>query len=102
MMLDWFMEKMKREFGVKVAMEEVGYEAYTFDHEEIDELLIPIPAEHVKKLPNPLLLEAFMYVDAEGIEWIAGVVVEEETREMLYEVWVKNGERIRARLYVSS
>ncbi|GGJ80855.1 hypothetical protein GGR02_003519 [Anoxybacillus voinovskiensis] len=98
-MLEWFMAKMKREFGVEVRLEEVGYEAYTFDHEEIDELLIP--DEHVAKLPNPLLLEAFMYADAEGNEWIAGVVVEEETREMLYEVWIKNGKRICARLYVS-
>ncbi|GGJ81079.1 hypothetical protein GGR02_003549 [Anoxybacillus voinovskiensis] len=65
-MLEWFMAKMKREFGVEVNMEEVGYEAYAFDHEEIDDLLIP--AEHVAKLPNPLLLEAFMYVDAEGNE----------------------------------
>ncbi|MED0686101.1 hypothetical protein [Anoxybacillus ayderensis] len=98
-MLEWFIAKMKHEFGVEVKMEEVGYEAYAFDHEEIDELLIP--AEHVKKLPNPLLLEAFMYVDAEGIEWIAGVVVEEGTREMLYEVWIKDGKRICACLYVS-
>lgn len=60
-MLEWFIAKMKREFGVEVKGEEVGYEAYAFDHEEIDELLIP--AEHIDKLPNPLLLEALMYVE---------------------------------------
>ncbi|SFA60306.1 hypothetical protein SAMN05216169_11101, partial [Anoxybacillus pushchinoensis] len=38
-------------------------EAYEFYHDEIDELLIP--AKYVKKLPNPLLLEALMYV-----EWV--------------------------------
>ncbi|GGJ76684.1 hypothetical protein GGR02_002883 [Anoxybacillus voinovskiensis] len=97
-MLEWFIEKMKREFGVEVKMEEAGYESYAFDHEEIDDLLIP--AEHVAKLPNPLLLEAFMYVDAEGIEWIAGVVVAEETRERLYEVWIKDGKRIGYTIYV--
>jgi len=97
MMLESFVAKMKSEFGVEVNSEEVGYEAYAFDHEEIDDLLIP--AEHVKKLPNPLLLEAFMYVDDEGNEWIAGMVVEEETRELLYEVWIKNGERIRYTMY---
>lgn len=98
MMLDWFIAKMKRQFGVEVRLEEIGYEAYGFDHEEIDELLIP--DEHVAKLPNPLLLEAFMYADAEGNEWIAGVVVEEGTREMLYEVWIKDGKRIGCTMYV--
>ncbi|MBA2877176.1 hypothetical protein HNR63_000203 [Anoxybacillus kamchatkensis] len=97
-MLEWFIEKMKRAFGVEVNMEEVGYEAYAFDHEEIDDLLIP--AEHVAKLPNPLLLEAFMYVDAEGNEWIAGVVVAEGTRERLYEVWIKDGKLIGYTMYV--
>ncbi|MDE8565255.1 hypothetical protein PNH38_15460 [Anoxybacillus rupiensis] len=98
-MLEWFIEKMKSEFGVEVKNEEVGYEAYEFYHDEIDELLIPV--EHIEKLPNPLLLEAFMYVDKEGYEWIVGVVVDEETRDMLYEVWLKDGKRMSAHLYVS-
>ncbi|MEK4167493.1 hypothetical protein NST18_13690 [Anoxybacillus sp. FSL W8-0104] len=59
-----------------------------------------VPAEHLEKLPNPLLLEALMYVDAEGYEWIAGVVVNEETRKKLYEVWIKNGEPIAYEIYV--
>ncbi|ANB60337.1 hypothetical protein [Anoxybacteroides amylolyticum] len=60
-MLDWVIAKMKREFGVEVKGEEVGYEAYEFYHDEMGQLLIPV--EHVKKLPNPLLLEALMYVE---------------------------------------
>lgn len=59
-----------------------------------------VPAEHLEKLPNPLLLEALMYVDAEGYEWIAEVVVNEETRKKLYEVWIKNGEPIAYEIYV--
>ncbi|QHC05474.1 hypothetical protein GRQ40_17150 [Anoxybacillus sp. PDR2] len=96
--IDWFVEKMKSEFNMEVPHDEVGYEAYEFYHDEIDELLVP--AEHLEKLPNPLLLEALMYVDAEGYEWIAGVVVNEETRKKLYEVWIKDGKQISYKIYV--
>ncbi|WP_245602205.1 hypothetical protein [Peribacillus kribbensis] len=44
-------------------------------HEELDNSLIP--AEHLEKLPNPLLIETISYVDNEGYEWIAGYVLEE-------------------------
>ncbi|WP_231106948.1 hypothetical protein, partial [Anoxybacillus flavithermus] len=75
--MDWFVRTMERTFNVAVNIDEVGYEAYEFYHEELDNYLVP--EEHLEKLPNPLLFEALMYVDAEGYEWIAGVVVNEET-----------------------
>ncbi|MFD0050318.1 hypothetical protein ACFVHQ_13465 [Actinomycetes bacterium NPDC127524] len=96
--VDWFVRKMKKTFNIDVHEDEVGYEAYDFYHEEIDELLIP--AEHLERLPNPLLFETLSYVDDEGYEWIAGVVLEEGTRNKLYEVWIKNGETIAYELYV--
>ncbi|PJW13933.1 MULTISPECIES: hypothetical protein [unclassified Geobacillus] len=96
--IDWFVEKMKSEFHMEVPRDEVSYEAYEFYHDEIDNLLVP--AAHLEKLPNPMLLEALMYVDKEGYEWIAGVVIDEETRKMLYEVWIKDGEQIACKLYV--
>ena len=96
--MDWFVRTMERTFNVAVNIDEVGYEAYEFYHDEIDELLVP--AEHLEKLPNPLLLEALMYVDAEGYEWIAGVVVNEEMRKKLYEVWIKDGKKLSCNIYV--
>ncbi|WP_199445807.1 hypothetical protein [Bacillus weihaiensis] len=59
-----------------------------------------IPAEHFEKLPNPLLIEAISYVDDKGYEWIAGYLLEEETRRKVYEVWIKNGEQIAYEIYV--
>lgn len=96
--MDWFVRTMKRTFNVAVNIDEVGYEAYEFYHEELDNYLVP--AEHLEKLPNPLLLEALMYVDAEGYEWIAEVVVNEETRKKLYEVWIKDGKKLSCNIYV--
>ena len=98
MYLDWFVETMKKMFNIEVKKEDVSYGAYDFYHEDLDYLLVP--AEHLEKLPNPLLFETLSYVDDEGYEWIAGFAPEEETRVKLYEVWIKNGEPIAYELYV--
>lgn len=97
MHLDWFTGTMKKIFNVDVKIDEVGYESYDFFHEELDDLLIP--AEHLEKLPNPLTIESISYVDDNGYEWIAGFVLNEETRNRLYEVWIKNGEQIAYEMY---
>jgi hypothetical protein len=51
--MDWFVKTMKRTFNVAVNIDEVGYEAYEFYQEELDNYLMP--EEHLEKLPNPLL-----------------------------------------------
>jgi hypothetical protein len=94
----WFVRTMKRTFNVAVNIDEVGYEAYEFYHEELDNYLVP--EEHLEKLPNPLLFETLSYVDEKRNEWIAGFVRNEETGEKLYEVWIKNGEPIAYEIYV--
>lgn len=98
MNLHWFVRKMKMTFHIVVKEEEIGYEAYEFYHEELDDLLIP--AEHLVNLPNPLLLETISYIDKGGYEWIAGFVIDEDTREKLYEVWIRKGEQIAYELYI--
>lgn len=98
MNLEWFVLTLKKTFHVAVKEADVGYEAYDFHHEELDDLLIP--AEHLVKLPDPLLLETLSYVDDEGYEWIAGFVLDEKTRKKLYEVWIKNGEKLAYEIYV--
>lgn len=96
--VNWFVKRMEKTFNTVVSHDEVSYEAYDFYHEDLDDLLVP--AEHLKKLSNPLLLETLSYVDDKGIEWIAGFVLEEETRRILYEVWIKNGEALAYDLYI--
>lgn len=96
--VDWFVKRMKKTFNVSVPEEEVGYESYDFYHEDLDDLLIPV--KHLEKLPNPLLLETLIYVDGSRNEWLAGIVLDEDTKEMLYEVWIKNGEAIAYEIYI--
>lgn len=79
-------------------MNEVGYESFEFYHDELDHYLVP--KEHLKKLPNPLLLETYTFVDENRNEWLVGYVRSEETRELMYEVWVKNGDPIAYEIHV--
>ena len=99
MYLEWFAETMEKTFNIEVNREDVGYEAYDFYHEEIDDLLIP--AEHLEKLPDPLLIETLSYVDDGGYEWIAGYVLDMKSKRKFYEVWIRNGEQISCELYVN-
>jgi hypothetical protein len=95
--VNWFVGRMKKLFDINVVEDDISYEAYDFYHEELDDLLIP--AEHIEKLPDPLLLETLSYVDENRNDWIAGIVLDEDTRDILYEVWIKNGEAIVYELY---
>ncbi|MGX2961651.1 hypothetical protein JNUCC23_20690 [Peribacillus sp. JNUCC 23] len=95
MYLNWFAKTMKKTFNIEVKREDVGYEFY---HEEIDDLLIL--AEHLEKLSDPILIETLSYVDDDGYEWIAGYAMDEGISKKLYEVWIKNGEQIAYKLYV--
>ena len=70
---------MKKTFNIEVKKEDVGYEAYDFYHEELDDLLIPV--EHLEMLPDPMLIVTLSYVDDKGYEWIAGFVLEEGTNK---------------------
>jgi hypothetical protein len=92
MYLDWFVGTMKKTFNIVVKREDVGYEVHDFYHEEVDDLLIP--AEHLEKLPNPLLIEAISYVDDKGYEWIANYNVPVTSRKFLFHKgfpWVSQG-----------
>lgn len=94
----WFIERMKRLFNTFVSKDKVTYEAHIFAHKDIDDSIVPV--EHLNQLPNPLLLQSYLYVDRKEKEWIAGIVIEENTGKLLYEIWLKNGKATVYELYV--
>jgi hypothetical protein len=96
--IDWFIKKMEKTFHTFVIIKDIGYESNEFEHDEIDDLLIP--EEHLIKLPDPLTLQTFSYIDNKGYEWIAGLVEDEGKRQLLYEVWFRNGQKIAYEIYV--
>lgn len=94
----WFLDRMANTFRANVSKHDLSYEAYMFYHEDIDDTIIPL--EHLSKLPEPLLLQTYMYTDEKQNEWIAGIVIDQETRELLYEIWLKNGKSIIYEMYI--
>ncbi|PUF87839.1 MULTISPECIES: hypothetical protein [unclassified Geobacillus] len=90
--VEWFVHMMKSKFGVEVQPERIGSESTELYHDEIDEALIP--PNHLEKLPDPLLFQTLIYIDEEENEWIAGIVINEFSKEWLYIVWLKNGEAV--------
>lgn len=90
--VEWFVHMMKSEFDVEVQPERIGSESTELYHDEIDETLIP--PNHLEKLPDPLLFQTLIYIDEEENEWIAGIVINEFSKEWLYIVWLKNGEAV--------
>ncbi|MFF3100944.1 hypothetical protein [Viridibacillus arvi] len=95
--VDWFAYKMKKVFRIDVEKKDVSFEAYEFEHEDIDDLIVP--SEHLVKLPNPLLFKTFQYVDDKRNDWIASVVLGNDGAN-LYEVWIKNGKSIAFEMHI--
>ena len=94
----WFIDRMKKTLHISVSNNIVSYEAYLFYHDDIDDSIIPI--EHIRKLPNPLLLQTYQHTDLYDNDLIAGIVIEEDSRELLYEIWLKNGKAIAYEMYI--
>jgi hypothetical protein len=95
--VDWFERTLEKRFGIKAELNQVGVEAYLLSHDEIDDSLIP--KEDLDKLPDPAFVEMLNYMDEEDHEWIAGIVIDQATKDWLYEIWIKNGERIFNRFF---
>lgn len=89
-----FIETLKSKYNATVTFEDVGYESIELWHDEIDEYLVP--ADQLTMLPDPVQIETLSAIDESGIEWVLGVVQDEKTKEKLYEVWIRDGERIES------
>ncbi|WP_046178144.1 hypothetical protein [Domibacillus tundrae] len=91
--MKWFVEQLEQMTGERALLEEVGFEAVELYHDEIGNEFIPLA--HLAKLPDPLLVETFVYHDSEGCEWIAGIVIGEHGEGELYTFWMRNGESVK-------
>lgn len=88
----WFMKQMQDRFQLETVEKDVSYEAYLFYHEDIDEAIIP--TEDLKHLPDPMLLQTYLFIDDENNAWIAGIVIDKIERKLLYEIWRRNGKTL--------
>jgi hypothetical protein len=70
----------------------ISIESTELYHDEIDERIIP--TEHIKQLPNPIQFETLLYEDEYGNDWIAGIVMNQDTGKREYIVLILKGEPI--------
>ncbi|GAE26244.1 hypothetical protein JCM9140_2283 [Halalkalibacter wakoensis JCM 9140] len=76
--------------GTNVDIDETGWEAVTFYHDELDEPE-QFPKEILSNLPDPLLLLITSYEDNKGDEWIFYLATENnDASKWLYALCLKN------------
>lgn len=86
-----FENHMKKAHGIKIELDESGWEAVTLYHEELDPHLFP--KEDLKDLPDPLLILATSYDDSEGQEWVFYLATHnDDASKWLYAACLKDGE----------
>lgn len=93
----WFVERFKRVFQGTIGSNNISYEAQKLHRAEIDTTLIP--EDHLRKLPEWMLIQIYTAKDEQGADWLAGIVINEKTRNLLYEFWLKDGEVIAYEFY---
>ncbi|MED3602903.1 hypothetical protein P4472_13580 [Bacillus subtilis] len=81
---------MEKKLGVKVELNAIGEETVLLYHEELDEQIIPEVV--IKKLPNPVLFQTYIY--NKESEWIIGVALEAETNNPLFLFCLKDGVKV--------
>lgn len=95
--VNWFVRRFKRIFHEEISSNSISYEAQKLHRSEINTMLIP--EKHLKKLPKCMLIQIYIAKDKWETDWLAGIVIDEKTRNILYEFWLKNGEVIAYEFY---
>lgn len=86
-----FENYLKSVYGIKVELDESGWEGVTLYHEELDPNLFPEDA--LKNIPDPLLILATSYDDSKGQEWVFYLATQnDDATKWLYAACLKEGE----------
>lgn len=94
--LHWFMETLKKEFEVKVAVEDIGLEATELGTEEVADFYVP--SELFTEVPDKFLYEVMVVDDDYYNEWIGAVVFYPNTSNWCLQIVIKNGDLIKRTL----
>ena len=92
----WFMETLEKEFGVKVALEDIGLEATELGKEEVEGFYVP--SELFNEVPDTFLYEVMVVDDNQCNEWIGAVAFYPNTPNWCLQVVIKNGELLMRNL----
>lgn len=74
-----FLEEFKKQTGITISLNEIGYETVSLYKDEIDEVLIPLDV--LETLDELVVASAISYTDESGDEYMRIAVQDNETME---------------------
>lgn len=80
-----FQKELKKQKGIEVSLNEIGYETISLYKDEIDELLIPL--EVLETLDELVVASTIVYTDEHGDEYMRIAVQDSET--LAYDKYVR-------------
>jgi len=90
--VEWLIDILRKEFDVKVAVEDIAVEATMLGLDEVEDFFVP--SEVIDDLPETLLYELLIVDDGEGTEWIVAIAFYPNSPEWCLQVITKNGETV--------
>jgi len=88
--VQWFIDTLRKDYGVRITAQEVGYEGLELGMDEVDEVFIP--HELFELPPTTLLYELMIVEDSEGNLWSGMIGFYPNSPEWCLQVITKNDE----------
>lgn len=86
--IHWFMQTLRKDYGVKVAAKDITVEAVELGLDEVDAAFIPV--ELFQVVPETLLYEIMLVEDEKGNTWAGSVCFYPHSPNWCLQVILKN------------
>lgn len=89
--LAWFMDTLRKEFGLIVTADVIAIEAVELGIDEVDDFFVP--SKVIATFSETLLYEIMVVVDKIGTEWVGAIAFHPNSPEWCLQVITKNGQQ---------
>lgn len=90
--LHWYLDTLRIEFDVEVAVDDIAIEAVELGTDEVEDFFVPV--EVLEAVPDLLLYEIMLADDAEGNVWVGAVAFYPDSPDWCLEIVTKNGDMV--------
>ena len=94
--VQWFIDTLRKDYGIRVSSQEVGYEGLELGMDEVDEMFVPYELFEVP--PSTLLYELMVVEDSEGNVWSGTIAFYPQSPEWCLQVITKNEQLLLRKL----
>ncbi|PIC83065.1 hypothetical protein [Sporosarcina sp. P1] len=88
--VQWFVDTLRKDYGIRVTAQEVGYEGLELGMDEVDEVFIP--KELFEVIPTTMLYELMILDESKGNVWSGTIGFYPNSPEWCLQVIMKNDE----------